>query len=530
MVLNDSDITVYPQADDFDNSNGNKYTGRVMISTYHDDQYYFDNATTTNNQHAQTEDGKVTITTVLPCALAGAKVYFRVRDPDDASPYDVDSDGDDNKGNHPKGKFIVEGGTVLMDEEYKAWTYAGQYDPLNNSYLCTGNTVSAEITLQFANSGAPSCWGSTECFGASGNNYIVEASLEPNFTTCLSTTTTMTAWKRIYYETYRMYEKGATIMQVELNNSPLVKDKLFVDDASDIISLGAGQHTIEIFNKAGSTIIATIENIETDVQITEDHLEDIPNNTTVFNPILDVISINSLGITSGIDTYDGIRLVGGGNQNTLNDNIDFVDGYEKAYGNATSGSDKGAFIEIKGLPIEITVPKYKKVIRGISITGAPDIEGYPMSGFLGVWATELSAPNKVVFIVSFSPENWIILNAETNQLVNFTPSAYANSNFNYISLFTVMCPLANRPQTCVHEFGHILDLKNNSIPHVDNPKPGVNPIYRYSVSIPEYCAMSYLSNQTNSIIEFDYIAPPCEGNNLECRSCISFMRPRLDPI
>ena len=171
--------TLHPQAGDFETGK----VGRVMISTLHDDHYYTATDTSTADEPAQTEDGKVTITAHLPKFCAGKAVYFRVvtPDPDDLSPYEPDTNGGDNR------DTTVGAGALSAGSDTAALI------TINGEEVAAAE-VELTITDQYA-----------------GDNYQVEYSLESDFAHIFDRTVVMVAWKRIYIEEDRMYRKGADL-------------------------------------------------------------------------------------------------------------------------------------------------------------------------------------------------------------------------------------------------------------------------------------------------------------------------------
>jgi len=149
---------------------------------------------------------KLTITAHLPVEekYKNKTIFFRVLDPDDMSPYEVDDLGGDN--NDPN--FGLD----------KTSETTG-----NSPVTINGESVfAAEVTFTITD----------HC---SGDNYIVQASFDNTFPEdeYTSETCMLVAWKRAYLEQDRMYKYGATITQVFNFDTDADDDVLYVDNTSD---------------------------------------------------------------------------------------------------------------------------------------------------------------------------------------------------------------------------------------------------------------------------------------------------------
>jgi hypothetical protein len=222
-------VTLHPKQADFTPGKA----GRILYSTTHDDVYHTANITTKAGTGAQTEDGKIRVSAhVTPATLAaGRTVYFRVvqPDPDDASSYEPDVNGGDNR-DGAWGPGQVSAGSAPVE----LVTRQGQ------------TLAVAEVDLEFSQSWA-------------GDNYQVQCSLSPTFSPVSDTTTVMTVWYRLYVEYDRMYKVGSDLVtdfSPDANSDP---DSVAVENAG-LFSEG---DTVVVFDKArpgGETgVVSTVD-------------------------------------------------------------------------------------------------------------------------------------------------------------------------------------------------------------------------------------------------------------------------------
>lgn len=269
--------------------------GRVLISTTQDDTYY---------TSAQTEDGKIKITYMAQVMdhseeLVGKSVHFRVIDPDDLSPYEPDTNGNDNRG--VAGKLS-----------------SGTSTDTKTLVLVDDNTCKAETTLTFSNH--------------SGDNYIVQATTRKDagdnwvFDALSPQTPTLVAWKRIYIEYDQMYQVGATVTETRLPDGDNAdNDEITVDNTSDF----SVDDEIVLFTKDGDFFPTKVMGKSATTITIEDY------NAVIYK-------------------YVGMKKVGFNDVYSVG--FDYV---PVVYGQDTDGSDGGVFVEyINNIQGSNYVPKY----------------------------------------------------------------------------------------------------------------------------------------------------------------------------
>lgn len=293
------DMVLHPIDEDFD-ENDNNSIGKAIIATRdRDSSYWTKKITTIGGKPAQSEDREITITAHLTPAdhLTGETVYFRVIDPDDKSPYDSDSDGNDNKHQNDPGDPNNPSNPSNAGLLSATSAVAQQHE-------IEGKTVAAaEVTLTITDK-------------HSGDNYLVEASLDPNFATKIYRTSILVAWKRLYLEQGRMCKKGATLTDVHNPNSGTLK----VDNAQDFEN--GDEIDIWFHDPPGSGDITTIQ---TDI-ITVDTTT---NNITIPN------------IDDFIYPHSGVKPKGYSEYLDLGS----AEALKNGWGLKNDGSDGSAFVE-----------------------------------------------------------------------------------------------------------------------------------------------------------------------------------------
>lgn len=412
------DFVLHPNDSDFAQGKA----GRIMISTKHDDVYYTTTLTTKNNTPAQMEDGKIKVTAHLSPAAAGEglKVYFRVIDPDDLSSYEPDTNEDDNFPAGYKGNLTVDNATAEIK------TIDGR------------EVAAAETELSFNH--------------VSGNNYKVQASFEADFSSIISESATLVAWKRIYLEIDRMYKKGATITANFTPDADTDPDTLQVDDTSDffvgdeIILFNRDQPIVEtkVISKTSTTLV----------------VEDVPSQTiTLPNGQQDQQIFYRLS---------GVKLKG--NNETYNESLSLL---KQAFGDETDGSDGGTFVEFNTSVFQgWNTPKYNQF---------PDYS--TSASYATRWRRSF-----------LSRQNFIQLLMSHDVATGRTGVAFSADNISIV--FTRYLPtIAEVAELEVHELGHQFEVANN---HVDrDDAPTLN--WRGN----DDCIMSYTNSRYNGIAEFD---------------------------
>jgi len=466
-------IVVHPIDGDFDPQK----IGRVLISAKHGGGYYTTAPTTRANLPAQrdTNQGNVTITAHLtPSADAnGVTVYFRMVDPDDLSPYETDTLPDDN----------LPGGGGLGNSNAVATNKNANGQPL----IINGKSVAAaEVDLGTGS--------------ASGNNYQIEASLDPNFTFIAGRSAVLVAWKRCYLEIDKMYQKGASLREAFTPTVGTEPDVLKVDNADDfdvdnLLTPLVNEGEVVLFFRDTAAVTTEVLKKTVTLNHTDDTIEVRripPGTTTLPLPLGDVVPLT-------FPQYSGVRLTN--DSSTVPDpSTDFL---VKAFGSATDGSDGGAFVEFRDdIKLGWTAPKYSSF---------PD--RFVAIDFCARWF-KYQANNNNVFQLLTS-------------LHAIGISGVADPRVNTSTVNTTVFNNATaNAEIAVHEVGHQFDLYGPESftgqlatnPHVDQYVNAENHEHNG-----EHCIMSYNNNMSNSKTEFDWT--PTTGRN----DCMYLVRTRSDP-
>ena len=411
-------LEIHPNIDDFFFGKN----GRILISTTMDDIYH---------TSFQEEDGSVNIQADLDLSLVGVNVYFRVVNPDldDASSYESDSNGGDNEdmnvGNGILSSAIVE----AID---------------SGSGFATAQTK-LTITDQY-----------------SGDNYLVEASLSPDFSESIVSTSVLVAWKRVYIEFDQMYINGGTIGEYigDSNNNP---DLIAVDNVSDF-SVG---DQVEIFTYSNqSSITATIEAI----------------------PSANQLLISDSGSSFTFPPGSGIKL--SNNNQAFDISRTLV---KDGYGSSTFGEDGGAFVEfIWDIEGSGKIPKYTQLPNNPS-TGE----------FLSLWRRSDCDTGTGQGTIC---ENYVYLVAGNDFEI---PSFGLSDNFsNFTILFedelinssiSILNFDVAQSEILVHELGHQFELNVGTLPAVHDVNSVTDfPNHEYS----DQGVMTYDRNREDGEAEF----------------------------
>ncbi|MCC6723282.1 MAG: hypothetical protein IT258_02140 [Saprospiraceae bacterium] len=430
--------------------------GRVMISTYQDDIYYTPYQEV-DGVHGG--DGKVKIKAFIYPANAamGQTVYFRVRDPDpdDESSYEKATSGSPETGgdnldpNNENGLLIAPNGQSGSVVNVPA--SMGSSDVINGVSAWIVQ-VDLKITDQY-----------------SGDNYVVEASLSPNFEPgcAYDKTINLVAWKRIYVEYDRMYKKGATLIQDFTPDSDTNDDVLYVDNVDDFIVDNINPMQIQLFSVDGislSNILVKNKN----ASLNSLTVSDIPYNSTI-----DKIR-SGIRIPSDLSSYEI-------------DKSQLVDGF----GLNTSGTDGGTFVEfIFDIPNENNfAPCYKIFPFIITSSGTLDPTAIYVR-YTNSWFDHAQSGDKTnVFLALAGTE------MAANPSTGFIPGGVTLSFYNTSTIFVKKNNFPTYERSAlVHEFGHQFNVVSA---HVDSDWPRRNHMDS------DFCIMTYIREHYN-IAEFDY--------------------------
>lgn len=374
-------LEMHPNSDDFPIT---EKKGRILISTCMDNTYY---------TNYQTEDRKVIIKAFLPISEQNTPVYFRTVDPDadDNSSYEINMDGGDNRDSEI-GNGTLSEMTVIANA-------------INGNFAIAETELT--VTDQFA-----------------GDNYQVEASLDPTFSEGVMATTILVAWKKIYVEYDEMYAKGAT-MSSYLNSNP---NRIVVDNSSDF-SIG---DEIEIF-----THEVGISSIQ----------------TTVVN----IPSVNELVVEtpSSFPFGSGIKLVN--DNTTLSASNDLI---KDGFGLNTDGIDGGAFIEfIWNIDGSGVLPKFTQ------------FNDFNITQVITNWRRSDCDDNSDPNVIKTSCKNYIYVvianDHEVAAKYGFSETFFNNYTILFNDNFSGQSnQAAAKSETLVHEFGHQFGLDIDTHPAV----------------------------------------------------------------
>ncbi len=461
VVVTVAELTVRPIDSDFETEK----KGRIMISTTQDDVYYTSKITTKDNLVAQTEDGKIKITAYLTPVeeVEGQIVYFRSIDPDDASPYEkIEGTNDEDLGGGDNRDVGVNGiGSGILS----ASSAVVELRTIDGVDVAVAEVV-LTITKQY-----------------SGDNYQVEACLDNNFEGCgVAKTAVLVAWKRVYLEIAKMYQKGATITEVfqpDNNNDP---DKLMVDNTSDF-TVG---DEIEVF--VGIAIGMSSEVFST----TRTIISKSTNSITVDDLPSQLGDIENLPYFK----YSGIKLVGNDNANGP-----LLSGLDETYGDLTNGSDGGCFVEFVENGV-IFLPKYTLFVSTTSLTDFL-VHWYVKEGYANqlllanIHAATIIGPEGGIILGYTKPGKHIslIINSAMNEVPLNTPDEIFNVIESVVS----------------HELGHQFKVEST---HVDKKAP-LGEVLNHEGT--DFCIMSYTDDKSDTEIEFDEI-------------CLNQVRKAVDPL
>lgn len=440
----DCPLKIFPQSDDFTDEENGKHIGKVIISTRDEDDSYYTSY--------QTEDRIVNIYVDAPKGLAGETVYFELIDPDDQSSYETDSEGDDN------------GGAGILSQSSAILDLDGDFN------------ITLTITERF-----------------SGDNYIVRASLDPDFPENQTVETVeMVAWKRPYLEHHKMFVNGSFLVEgAGISTSNAIQIEVF-----DLGNMEEGDHVI-IFtptddnNPNGYTLFSTIEKIE-----------ETSNDTyffTILNPNLQ------------LPRFSGIRKVGDNTTYSLmpsssSENFDW-NILNDAYGCDSYGTDGGVFVEFKEIiPNIVNIPKFT---HREGFSGLVSL----YKSFIMTWSEYAVEGSNI--LATIAAGNWVNSLSEPGGLLAL---GFSVREENHCSLFIenfeedseFISPQSYSNEVLAHELAHQFDVWSS---HVDQP------FFEANHDASESCIMVHNQHQlgplgafndlNNSNAEFDFLSDGC---------------------
>ncbi len=391
-------MTIFPNEQSFPP----EHVGKFLVSTTQDDSYY---ATYQLDENGLDLNGKVRIRVYVPKEFYNTKIYYRLKDPDDPSEYETDTEGYDN---------LCKGEEALSSITDKA----NELGDLNGE-----EHAFAEVVLPL-----PHC---------SGENFIVRASPIRGFDNpYVVETPVLTSWKRIYAEYDFMFKKG-TFLSASFNadNKPNY-DQLFVQQHEDF----SNGNDLIIFQNDGNSYTTILQH---------------RGNSTNKGPFLRVDPLNNNEI---LPKYSGIIITNEDETTELDDGL-VKDGYGD--GTGATNSD-GAFVEFTAVPInnnpyEGRVPKFKSLDNFITDVG---LRKY-YAELLNHWSNYANKGDNVVHVTAadfcfpFTLFGWTSTN--DNQMPT-------ELKINACNIFTANAGTGQNRETLVHELGHIFSISNN---HVD---------------------------------------------------------------
>lgn len=179
---------------------------RIIIHKYGTEAYSSPN---------QLTDGEIQVKLTVKVNLqpaSGQEVFFRIKDPDDPSPYETDTTQDDNFGGAIGSRAIL-GSAGVTNPSPGVWKASSD----SNGLII--------VTLQIPGS-ANNPAGPDYKAAAAGDNYQIEASFDdfvsnPN-PQYLVVSPIFSAWKRVYIEKDRIYRKGGLLVEDCISCSTLL--------------------------------------------------------------------------------------------------------------------------------------------------------------------------------------------------------------------------------------------------------------------------------------------------------------------
>lgn len=418
------EMEIHPVNSDFNSSN----RGKVLIQTdVTDSDYWTTTRTTKENKPAQSEDGLVKITVHMTPASdnVGKVIYFRLINPDldDASSYETDvATGDNRDPMNPVGKL---NGNTTGDI----------FDVTELKTINGVEVAAAEVELEITNR-------------YSGDNYQVEASLDPHFDdpAQILQTSELVAWKRMYMEQDNMYLSGATIASSFTPDANSANDVIGVDNTDDFI-IGSD---VELFNPAGDTEVHTV----------------IAKTATT-------LTLDDIGMP--LSVFDGVRIVGVPTTYEIP-----LNHFPDAFGASASGADGGAFVEFEwGFNGSGSIPKFTELPSDI-IT----------QFFCEHWFKNSGDGTNIFQFVAAASHGTANKLGVTGHGANFSVVFVARHASFTVNMFDAIS------NTGVHEVGHQFEVANS---HVDLQ---VNEPNHETPSL-DFCVMSYNSNPEDGDCEFD---------------------------
>lgn len=383
-------LEILPQDSDFPSS---IHRGKVLISTRSGDYSYYTNY--------QTWDGQVNIKLKYQ---PNTEIYFKIIDPDDESPYETNTQGNDNIGG--LGTLTING---ITGTSISANT--------NNNGEINGYLT---ITNQY-----------------SGDNYKVLASTDSTFPNDSRTveTTNLIAWKRMYIEPHNSYQSGS-FLSFNYNNGDTY---LRVWDRGD---LNPGDQII-IFDKYGNQTITTINSINS-------------STSTSF------LYINNLG--RSYPKYSGVRKL----SDTRIYSFQYDHGIlQNAFGKNGNGVDSngngGVFVDYQLLSGNFkTIPNFYWKVSGLTDDHNFNLLKYWFENqCTGCNIFMIAALGNGGHIQT--PTGFSIEYGKTDRNNNLTSIYIYNIGQ---SFFTPQLENIAANEYCVHELGHQLDIGHNDFPHI----------------------------------------------------------------
>ncbi len=251
-------------------------TGRIMISTEHDNTYYTEDRTTAVDGFAQTEDRKVTISAYVDPAVEGARIYFEVIDPDDpvdqgngayredqtpitpfvagdaAAAPNTDPNDNRDEAKSMGGTAGAPGGTLAKYNNLQA-SLSARSDVTELKTIDDFERGVAEVVLTITNRYAGDNYRvRATCHDPKGKPFNEESGVTADTDAdadipdnILPRTSVLTAWKRVYLEIDKMFRVGADL-SVDSGADQANKKEIHVATAG--LNLAAGD-TVRILDK-----------------------------------------------------------------------------------------------------------------------------------------------------------------------------------------------------------------------------------------------------------------------------------------
>jgi len=439
-------MIIHPNDDDF----GDDPTsiGKILIWTKENDTYH---------TPYQVDKRVVKIEVKFPRAQTENTVYFRVIDYDDQSPYAINS-------TLPNINYEAVG---INGVGLHAFLPPPSTNPPNPPTVITGGETSLAMDVNTSQGFKMATCYLVITDRYSGDNYKVEASLDPNFSPgSIVETSNLVAWKRAYVDLHYMWEGGGYVYRVNLQ----VENSLRLFDTSDFTS---GDDIIIYFPDGSFMERKLLEEngVTSERLFFTESIEPIPEFAGVIKKSDAVISIANTSLPSQPLEYekrirDAFGYNGNGNDGAFDEEENFP----------ASG---GGFVEFKYFSRSLfykggMIPRFKDV--GLNTT-------FEFDDFMEYWRGPIKSSTYFV-VLGFG---YFGTNTGISS-IDFNTSFIASENIDPNTMSLKDRTSIEMENTFAHEFAHQFGISRNVniYSHTDAEFP--------NASIPD----TFRSNDTDS--------------------------------